>query len=118
MFILQKAGGRSTSKVSPKAAGKRKSAGGRGRQAKKTKKDDSEESEEEVDDEEEEEDDDIDESEEEEYSEEEKPKKGQKDSAPKRGRASTNVGKNQPDKDGNMEVNTSRNSFYKFWSSN
>lgn len=110
----QKTGRGATKVVSPKG-GKRKSAGSRGRPAsKKSKQDESEEDdiedeEENEDDEDENEDDDIDS--EEEDSDGEKPKKGGK-SAPKRGRAAPS-GKNQPDKDGVMELYLFKNDLTK-----
>jgi len=117
----KKAGRGGASKVSPKNA-KRKSSRGRpsgGGSAKKSKKEsDSEEDEEDEDQEDEEEEDELSEYEDGDGdgdgdSDDKSTKKSQKDSTPKRGRASTNVGKNQPDKDGNMELYLFKNDLTK-----
>lgn len=103
--------------MSPKSAPKRKAAGKGRPPTKKTKKEESaEESEEEQDDEEEEneDDDEVDDSEEEDEDSgsDSKAKKGD-GKGTKRGRASVNVGKNQPDKDGNMELYLFKNDLTK-----
>jgi len=109
-----KKSGRGGSKVAPKSAPKRKSAGGAGKRAvaKKSKKEESEDSEEEPEDEEDVEDEEEDDDEEDDSDDGSKGRKYENKSA-KRSRSNVNVGKNQPDKDGNMELYLFKNDLTK-----
>lgn len=102
--------------MSPKNT-KRKSSRGRpsggGGSAKKAKKESESEEEEDEDEEPEDEEEEEMESEDEDADSDGPAKKNQKDSTPKRGRASANIGKNQPDKDGNMELYLFKNDLTK-----
>jgi len=108
----QKKSGRGGSKVVSKTAGKRKSGAGRPRNAKKSKKVESEESEEEEDDEDIDEDEDEDEEDEEDSDDGHKGNKSDSKTT-KRARGTANVGKNHPDKDGNMELYLFKNDLTK-----
>lgn len=99
--------------MNPKNA-KRKSRGRPSGAPKRSKKDSDSEEEVEEDDDEEDDEEELEESEEDYMDSDEKSvKKNQKETTPKRGRASANVGKNQPDKDGNMELYLFKNDLTK-----
>lgn len=110
---LQKAG-RAAGKAVTKTPAKRKSTGSnRSRTAKKSKKDDSEESEEEPDDEEPDDDDEDYEDEDDGGSDDGGSKGNKSESKSRRSRPSVAAGKNQPDKDGNMELYLFKNDLTK-----
>jgi len=108
----EKKAGRGGSKAAPKGGAKRKSAGTKSRAAKKSKKEESESEEEPDEDEEDEEDEDD-----EDYDESDDggSARGNKSDSksPKKARGVSSLGKNQPDKDGNLELYLFKNDLTK-----